>query len=79
MGIWGHGAGLQQQQFPTDCEASAGILLARGRGHRAMAVRAGLRQTGFALGRDERGDGAVGLAAMVIWLGPETRGREFRG
>ncbi|MEQ8494095.1 MAG: MFS transporter, partial [Gammaproteobacteria bacterium] len=81
MGIWGMAPAYSNERFPTEVRAvGAGFCY-----HAAAAVGAlmpyllgTLQDQGFAL-TDAMSAAMVvaGLAAMVIWLGPETRGRTF--
>jgi len=81
MGIWGMAPAYTNERFPTDVRGvGAGFCY-----HAAAAVGAlmpwllGLLQVrGFTLVNAMTAAMVLsGLAAMIIWLGPETRGREF--
>jgi len=83
MGIWGMAPAYSNEQFPTEVRGvGPGFCY-----HAAAAIGAmmpyvlGLLQDqGFALVNAMSAAMVLsGTAAMVIWLGPETRGREFRG
>ncbi|MEQ8661548.1 MAG: MFS transporter [Gammaproteobacteria bacterium] len=81
MGIWGMAPAYSNERFPTEARAvGAGFCY-----HAAAAFGAlmpyllgTLQDRGFAL-VDAMSAAMVisGLAAMVIWLGPETRGRDM--
>jgi len=79
MGIWGMAPAYSNERFPTEVRAvGAGFCY-----HAAAAVGAmmpfllgALQDRGFALVNAMSLAMVIsGLAAMVIWLGPETRGR----
>jgi len=81
MGIWGMAPAYSNERFPTDVRGvGAGFCY-----HAAAAIGACMP---YVLGElQDRGFGLVnamsvamvlsGLTAMIIWLGPETRGREL--
>jgi len=82
MGIWGMAPAYSNERFPTDVRGvGAGFCY-----HAAAAIGALMP---YLLGElQDRGFGLVnamstamvlsGLTAMIIWFGPETRGRDFR-
>jgi SHS family lactate transporter-like MFS transporter len=82
MGIWGMAPAYSNERFPADVRGvGAGFCY-----HAAAAIGALMP---YVLGElQDRGFGLVnamsvamvlsGLTAMVIWLGPETRGREMK-
>ncbi|MGE0484920.1 MAG: MFS transporter [Gammaproteobacteria bacterium] len=81
MGIWGMAPAYSNERFPTEVRG-VGVGFCY---HAAAAIGAlmpyllgTLQDRGFALA-DAMSAAMViaGLMAMVIWLGPETRGREF--
>src|SRR5687767_15450754 len=83
MGIWGMAPAYSNERFPTEVRGvGPGFCY-----HAAAAIGAmmpyvlGLLQDqGFELVNAMSVAMVLsGLAAMVIWLGPETRGREFTG
>jgi MFS transporter, SHS family, lactate transporter len=83
MGIWGMAPAYSNERFPTEVRGvGPGFCY-----HAAAAIGAmmpyvlGLLQDqGFALVNAMSAAMVLsGIAAMVIWLGPETRGREFTG
>jgi MFS transporter, SHS family, lactate transporter len=82
MGIWGMAPAYSNEQFPTEVRGvGAGFCY-----HAAAAIGATmpyvlglLQDQGFKLVNAMSVAMVLsGLAAMVIWLGPETRGREFK-
>jgi SHS family lactate transporter-like MFS transporter len=81
MGIWGMAPAYSNERFPTEVRGvGPGFCY-----HAAAAIGAlmpyvlgALQDRGFALVNAMSVAMVLsGLAAMVIWLGPETRGREF--
>jgi SHS family lactate transporter-like MFS transporter len=82
MGIWGMAPAYSNERFPTEVRGvGAGFCY-----HAAAAMGALMP---YVLGElQDRGFGLVnamsaamvlsGLTAMIIWLGPETRGRDIR-
>jgi SHS family lactate transporter-like MFS transporter len=82
MGIWGMAPAYSNERFPTDVRGvGAGFCY-----HAAAAIGALMP---YVLGElQDRGFGLVnamstamvlsGLTAMIIWMGPETRGRDLR-
>jgi MFS family permease len=83
MGIWGMAPAYSNEQFPTEVRGvGPGFCY-----HAAAAIGATmpfvlglLQDQGFKLVNAMSTAMVLsGLAAMVIWLGPETRGRVFKG
>jgi SHS family lactate transporter-like MFS transporter len=81
MGIWGMAAAYSNEQFPTEvrgvgpgfCYHAAAAI-----GAMMPTVLGFLRDQGFVMVNAMSAAMVLsGLAAMVIWTGPETRGREF--
>jgi SHS family lactate transporter-like MFS transporter len=81
MGIWGMAPAYTNERFPTDVRGvGAGFCY-----HAAAAIGAlmpyvlgELQDRGFTLVNGMSVAMVIsGLTAMIIWLGPETRGREF--
>jgi hypothetical protein len=81
MGIWGMAPAYSNERFPTEVRGvGPGFCY-----HAAAAIGAlmpyvlgALQDQGFALVNAMSVAMVLsGLASMVIWLGPETRGREF--
>ena len=81
MGIWGMAPAYSNERFPTDVRGvGAGFCY-----HAAAAIGAlmpyvlgALQDQGFALVNAMSAAMVLsGITAMVIWLGPETRGRDI--
>jgi SHS family lactate transporter-like MFS transporter len=81
MGIWGMAPAYSNERFPTDVRGvGAGFCY-----HAAAAIGAlmpyvlgALQDQGFALVNAMSAAMVLsGLTAMIIWLGPETRGRDI--
>jgi MFS transporter, SHS family, lactate transporter len=81
MGIWGMAPAYSNERFPTDVRGvGAGFSY-----HAAAAIGAlmpyvlgALQDQGFALVNAMSAAMVLsGLTAMIIWLGPETRGRDI--
>ncbi len=81
MGVWGMAPAYSNEQFPTEVRGvGPGFCY-----HAAAAIGSvmplllgALQDQGFkAVDAMSAAMVISGLAAMVIWLGPETRGREF--
>jgi MFS family permease len=81
MGIWGMAPAYTNERFPTDVRGvGAGFCY-----HAAAAIGAMmpwllgvLQDRGFSLVNAMTAAMVLsGLTAMIIWLGPETRGREI--
>jgi len=82
MGIWGMAPAYSNEQFPTEvrgvgpgfCYHAAAAI-----GAMMPTVLGFLRDQGFVMVNAMSTAMVLsGIAAMIIWLGPETRGREFR-
>ncbi len=81
MGIWGMAPAYTSERFPTEVRGvGPGFCYHAAAAFGALmpALLGALQDRGFVL-IDAMSIAmmASGLAAMVIWLGPETRGREF--
>jgi MFS family permease len=81
MGIWGMAPAYSNERFPTEARGvGAGFSY-----HAAAAIGAlmpfvlgALQDRGFALVNAMSAAMVLsGLTAMIIWLGPETRGRDI--
>ena len=82
MGIWGMAPAYNNERFPADVRGvGAGFCYHAGAAIGALMpyVLGALQDQGFALVNAMSAAMVLsGLTAMIIWLGPETRGRDIR-